>query len=178
MQLKDRFPSRSEIFPVYSVIVFWSYTWSILIFMFNLPSWILLTRLGEILGYFSYGVVFTFFDTLLMLGLILGTAFVLPCAWLRDDFVAVGSAIAGLLFFWVTIIQMTFGTLITWPASRFWLLLCAALASLIVSVVVIRRLPLLRKPILWLASSAGIFVYIYGFITMFGIVVVLIRNVV
>ena len=63
MSLKSRFPARSEIFPVYSVIVFWSYTYGLLVLMFNLPSWMLMVPLNEILGYFSYGMAASFLDT-------------------------------------------------------------------------------------------------------------------
>ena len=119
MSLKNRFPSWSEIFPVYSVIVFWSYTYGLLVLMFNLPSWILMVPLGEILGYFSYGMAASFLDSLLFLGTALGLAFILPGAWFRDDFAASGSVAAGLLFFWVALIQLAFSVLMDLPVLQF-----------------------------------------------------------
>jgi len=158
------------------VIVFWSYSYSLLVLMFNLPSWMLMVPLGEILGYFSYVLVLAFLDTLLILALMLGVTFLLPRAWFRDDFVASGSMTAGLLFFWITIVQLAFGFLMTLPVVQFLVFILAAFISLAVAVVIVRRMPAVRKFVLWLASSTSIFIYLYGFLTAVSVVVVLIRN--
>jgi hypothetical protein len=178
MHFARRFPSRSEVFAVYSVIVFWAYTWGVLMFMFDLPGWMLMASLWEILGYFSYGAAAIFLDTLILLGLVLGLSALLPGAWLRDDFSVSGGVLAGMLFAWITFAQVSFGVLATLPVNTLLLLFLTALAILVLTIVIVRRLPPLRRFALWAASSSAIFVYIYGFLTALGFVVILLRNIV
>jgi hypothetical protein len=175
--IKHRLPSWAEMLPVYSVILFCSYTYGLMVFAYNVPSWILMVPLGEILGYFSYGMVLFFLDTLPQLVLVLAMAALLPRPWFLNDFAAVGSVVAGVLFFWITIVQLAFGSLVTMLTPRFVASLAVAfLIHLVSMVVAVKRLPLIRKAVLWLSSSTGLFVYLYGFLTVVGLVVVLIRN--
>lgn len=173
---KSRLPASSEMFSVYSVIVFWVFGWGVLIFLFNFPSWLLMVSLWEILGYFSYGMLSFFLDSIFLLGLILVAAMLLPPVWLRNDFSAGGSALAGLLFAWITVFQVAFLFLMDMPASQMAAFLLVIAVSLFLSVLVARRLSPIRKLVLWFASSTGLFVYLYGFLTAVSLLVVLIRN--
>ena len=84
--IQGRLPSWTEIFPVYSVIVFLTYSWYMLIFMFKLPSWMLEVTFGEIFAYFSYGLLLVFLDTIQLLAILVIVAFILPPTWLKKDF--------------------------------------------------------------------------------------------
>jgi len=176
MKIRDYLPSRADIFTVYSAIVFWSYTWALYLFLYNLSSWMLTVSLWEIIGYFSYAMAAVFLDALLSLFILVGAAFILPSSWLKNDFAASGAALAGLLFFWVTLIQLAFGTIAKLPGAQLIEIFIVILASLVVDVLVVRRISLLRKITLWFSSSAGVFVYLYCFLSALGFVVILIRN--
>ena len=174
--VKGHLPSWPEIFPVYSVIVFWAYSWYMLMFMFKLPSWLLEVPFGEIFAYFSYGVLLVFLDTIQLLAILVSVAFILPPAWFRNDFSTSGGALAGLLFAWIVFVQFSLRTLFGLPAFLQLTLLLVVILSSIVTVLVVRRLPFFRKIVSWFISSASTFVYLYGFLTAIGILVVLIRN--
>ena len=174
--LKERLPSWPEIFPVYSVIVFWAYSWYMLMFMFKLPSWMLEVTFGEIFAYFSYGVLLVFLDTIQLLAILVIAAFILPPIWLKKDFPASGGALAGLLFVWIVFTQFSLRTLFGLPSFQQLSFLLIIILSMIVTVLVVRRLPFFRQIILWFISSASIFVYLYGFLTVVSFLVVLIRN--
>jgi hypothetical protein len=134
--------------------------------------------LGELLGYFSYGMILLFLDTFLLLMLVLAMTALLPRKWFLVDFAAIGSAVAGVLFFWIILIQLAYTKLVTMPASWLEVFLGAAfLIHLVFAMLAVKRLTIFRKAVLWFASSAALFVYIYGFLTALGIVVVLIRNI-
>lgn len=175
--LKHYLPVGSDIFPVYSVIVFWAYSWGVLIFMFNLSSWILKVPLGEILGYFSYGMLYVFLDTLLILAILLFFSAILPASWFRNDFPASGALAAGSLFFWLIFFQVSFNVVAELPPASILAVILVALLILILSLVISRRISWIHKALVWFGSATGIFVYLYLFLTALGLVVVLIRNI-
>ncbi len=174
--LLARLPARSEVFSVYSVIVFLCYSWGVFVFMFNLPSWILMSPLGEVAAYFAYGLTFTFLDTILQLALVLLVTLLLPAAWLQKDFVVSGSVFAAMSFFWILVVQIVFLEVAKEPFTSLWMVIAVAVITTVLFVFVFRRYSLFRKPVLWLSSSTGVFVYIYGFLTAISLVAVLIRN--
>ncbi|RJP54470.1 MAG: hypothetical protein C4583_02350 [Anaerolineaceae bacterium] len=174
--IRERLPAWPGIFPVYSALVFWAYGWYMLMFMFKLPSWMLEVTFGEIVAYFSYGLILVFWDTVQMLAILVGLSFVLPRSWLNDDFSVSGTALAGLLFFWIMFAQFAFVGLVNLPPSQQIAVLVVALLGFILAVLLVRRFPAFRKLAVWFGSSAGIFAYLYGFLTALGVVVVLIRN--
>lgn len=174
--LKNRFPIFSEIFTVYSVIVFFWYSWAMLVFLYNLPSLMLSASLDEILSYFAYGMVFVFLDTVLVLAILLGVTGLAPSSLLKDDFIAGGSVLAILFFFWMSVINFALGYLAYWPEWKVFMVLVTILASIILFEYIFRRFSIPRRIILWLSSSAGIFVYPYGFLSAIGVIVVFLRN--
>lgn len=175
--LKRYFPAGSDIFSVYSVIVFWAYSWCVLIFMFNFSSWILKVPSSEILGYFSYGLLFAFLDTLFMIAILLALSAILPGSWFRNDFVVSGTLAATSLFFWVTFFQVSFFVLMESSMMTALLILLVAVVILILSLIITRRFPLIRKAFQWFASACGVFIYVYGFLSVIGLVVVVLRNI-
>jgi drug/metabolite transporter (DMT)-like permease len=175
--MKNLLPIRSGIFPVYSVIVFWSYSWGLLVFMFNLSSWILKVPLNEILGYFSYMMVFLFLDTIILMLFVLSLSAILPRKWLRDDFEVKGTLVASTLFLWIVFIQVFFNTILNEAINSIYLIILIAFVILVLSMIIVKRIPRIQKVITWFASAAGIFVYLYGFLTIFSLVIVIIRNI-
>lgn len=174
--IKSRLPDWAEIFPVYSVIVFWAYSWFMLVFVFNFPSWLLEITFGEIFSYFSYGVIFVFLDTIIVCAILLGVASVFPSAWLKDDFLVSGSAVASLLYLWIILVQLSYFVIMKLSTSNLLFLSLSILATFSLAVLLVRRVPPFRKAVIWFKSATGVFVFIYGFFTGIGFLVVLIRN--
>jgi hypothetical protein len=175
--LKRFLPSSSDVINVYSIIVFWAYSWCLFVFVFNLPGWILKVPFSEILGYFSYGMIYVFFDTLLFLAIILLLSAILPVRWFRNNFVVSGALTATMLFFWVVFFQVNFNLLLESPENNNLLILLVAMVILILSLELARRLSLIQKVFSWFASACVVFVYVYGILTVIGFVVVIARNI-
>jgi hypothetical protein len=84
--LKNRFPHRSELIAVLGISVFVCHSWSIRVFLNDLPSLLLYFRLAEIAVVFAYMMAFALLESLLVaVGLALAAA-ILPSKWLRDGF--------------------------------------------------------------------------------------------
>lgn len=85
--LRKRFPSRSEAFTVFGIVVFVVHSWSVRGFLYLLPSFLLDYGLGEIFSIFGYMMAFALFESLLVLSGLLALSLVLPVRWFREGFV-------------------------------------------------------------------------------------------
>lgn len=85
--MKKRLPAFASILPVFAVIAFLVYGWTMIVFLWKLPSWILYLTLGEILAVFAYSMTFALLESFLILTLLLLACMALPPAWMRDAFV-------------------------------------------------------------------------------------------
>ena len=82
----QRLPARVEIDPVLGFLVFAVFSWSIRGFLFELPSLLLYYPLADIFGVFSYMMATALLESLLVMGLLVFAAFILPTPWFRLGF--------------------------------------------------------------------------------------------
>lgn len=68
------------------VVVFVVHSWSVRGFLFNLPSFVLKYRPGEILAIFCYHMAFAFLESLVGSALLVVLAALLPSKWFRNGF--------------------------------------------------------------------------------------------
>lgn len=172
-QIVNRFPALNQIIPVYAVIVFMSFAWAILVFLWKLTSWLYFQAPYEILAILAYVVMQIFFDTLVYLGVLLAVCAILPSRWLRDDFnvrgawiafSVIGSMIAYLnLFFFIKI------------SSPLWILL--TLLALVAAIMLSNRFKRMANIALQVSDRLIIFLYIVLPASAVSIITVIIRNI-
>lgn len=90
--MKKRFPPLAQILPVYAVIVFLMYGWTLMLVFWKLPSWLLSLTAWEIVSILAYSFALNLVESLFFLGLLLGAGAVLPGRILRHDFAARGAS--------------------------------------------------------------------------------------
>jgi hypothetical protein len=90
----DRFPSKQELFLVFSACVFPIHFWISLVLLYKFPSLILKANIWQILGVFAYVFVFTLIESVCLFGFLLLISLILPNRFLRDRFVYRGAALA------------------------------------------------------------------------------------
>ncbi len=91
------FPPFKEIIPVYALIVFVTYGWSLAVTFWKLPSWLLYMTLGDIAIAFCEIFVVNFIESVVFLLGLLALGVILPARWLRNHFSAHGVVPALLL---------------------------------------------------------------------------------
>jgi hypothetical protein len=139
--LQGRLPDKRNIVTVYAVAMFLVYTWTLFTSFWKLPSWLFFLRFGEIISIYSYAFLVNFLESILLLGLALLLAILLPRAWWRDTFISrafvlivtiIGSALLhwsrysspdvmarfvnGQITWWV--VTLLLAILLTWLAGR------------------------------------------------------------
>jgi hypothetical protein len=88
--LKKRFPARAEAVSIFGVVVFTVHSWSVYGFLYNLPSFLLKYRAGEIVAVFFYQMAFAFLESVCFTAVLVLVAALLPFAWIRKGFVYKG----------------------------------------------------------------------------------------
>jgi hypothetical protein len=85
--LSARIPEKRNIVTVFAVAMFLVYTWTLFISFWKLPSWLFFLRLGEIVSIYAYAFLVNFFESILLLVLVLLPAILLPRHWWKDVFI-------------------------------------------------------------------------------------------
>lgn len=91
--LRKKFPSKNEIWSVFSVGVFVTHMWGYILLLYHIPALILRSTVWEIFSVAAYNLVFYLLDSLFISTLILVFCMVLPASYLRDHFTITGSTI-------------------------------------------------------------------------------------
>lgn len=92
--MKKRFPPLAQILPVYAVVAFVIYGWTLMLVFWKLPSWLFSLTSWEIASILAYSFALNLLESLFVVGLLLGAGAVLPGRILRDDFAARGASFA------------------------------------------------------------------------------------
>ncbi|MGC1377326.1 MAG: hypothetical protein WA821_13935 [Anaerolineales bacterium] len=87
-----RIPNLRQIAPVYAVIVLMLYGWTILWFLWKLPSWLFFMTVPEILEVFAFAMVNTFLESLVVLSAPVLLSLALPGKWFHEMFVVRGAS--------------------------------------------------------------------------------------
>jgi hypothetical protein len=176
--MQKRLPPLAHILPVYAVISFVIYGWTILLILWKLPSWLFFLHTGEIIAILSYSFLLNLIESLLVLLALLGVCWLLPPSWLRNDFNVRGVALVlglfasmmlhlemynnsdlreafihSLLPWWGVTVPVAVG--VTWLASKAaWL----------------------RRGLIELSDRLIVFLYIFIPLSLLSLVVVIFRN--
>ncbi len=159
-----------DILPVCGVIVAVIYSWNLYRFVWILPSWLKFLTVGEIFNILSMTLAISFLDTLLVLGLLIIVALIVPFQWFRDDFV-----FRGCLFGLYVLIFAVYLASNVVPLN---LLPVYSMGSLVVFIFLQLwggRVLRIRSLVLVLADRAIVFLYVYLPMTLVGIVSIVLR---
>jgi len=176
---RKRLPEQSEVYTVLGVVVFVVYGWSMRGFFYEVPSFILYFKVGQILAIFSYMMGFALLESLLAtlgLGLL---SLLLPVSWFKNGFVYksfITVLVGAIALLWLENNIMAFNNKLP-PVD---LLLSAAgivLGVWAILLLAFHYIKLLQKLVLFIADRVGVMAYLYIPLGLLGWIVVLIRNI-
>ena len=178
MLIFKKFPPRTQVASVYSVIMLMVYGWTIYSFFWEVPSWLHYLNLGEIIALLAYSVVTNFIESVAILGIPITLALVLPKSWFLDRFVAQGSVMcaAGLGFAMYVASLLSYEE--AFPIKLILKTTPRAIAGILVLTILSGGIKFLRGLIEKLADRLIIFLYVSLPISAVSLVVVIFRNLV
>jgi len=150
------------------------YTWSILMFLRELPAWLLYLSAWDIIGVFAYAQVFALLESAtILLGLVLLGA-ILPARSLRDKFVAQGSIAVFLASGWA--IASHIQIIPVGPSEGFFLGAVLCLASIGGFYVLIYRYKRVEEALNSFAERLLVLLYVYVPVSFLSVIIVILRN--
>jgi hypothetical protein len=174
-----RLPSANAIVPVFAVISTLTYGWTLVAFLWKLPSWLHYLTPSEILGIYSYSLLTDFTESILLLAFLLFLCVILPPRHLLDVFILRGTvfslcligAVMFVLGFYINNKTTVFGILPVW-------LVIAVCAFVIMGLLDIlsRKAPVVASTLAGLADRLMIFLYLNLPLTFLALAVVAVRN--
>jgi hypothetical protein len=180
-KLKSRLPTRQEILPVFSIILFIDFSWMFYRMFWQVPSWLYYMGIQNILVITAYTLSFALFESILVLGVLLFFSLVFPAKYFRDKFIPLGSAIAVFMGVCAWAIQRKISLLEKVELQQ---LLLYPLVFLVVLVVLVfafsylfDHFKFMPRFISSIADRMVVFAYIYIPLSLLGLVVVIIRNI-
>jgi hypothetical protein len=174
-----RFPSRQNLLKVYAVIIFLIYTWTFLISFYKLPGWLFYLNAGQIVSLYAYASVFNFAESILLLLIFILSAPIFAL-WKggKEEFqsrsvifllVLLGSSMVRLWRYrgYDSNAEFVNGEVAWWSLA---ILLSGLLA------VVVHKVRPLQNILEGIADRAVIFLFIYLPLSLFSLLIVMIRN--
>lgn len=174
---RSRFPSRREIVRAFAFCVFLVQIWSIYNVWRAIPSWALAMDTWDLAGTIAYTQAFALFESLLLLGVMVLLAALLPRKWYRDRFVS-QSSIATLLAAIAAVLAHVYGQgWGIWNTRGFLTWLGILLILILLASVLVARFDPLRRGIEILADRLIVLSSVYFAIGLLSLILVIIRNI-
>lgn len=174
--MQKRFLPLEQIVPVYAVIAFVIYGWTIALATWKMPSWLFSLTLGEILSVLAYSFVLDFLESLFVVTFLLGLGFVLPGKLLREDFIVRGAAFAFIALTSIILHLLAYADTDLREAFALSLPLWWAVTLVVAAVFVWLASRHLRSLVLEIADRLIVFLYIFLPLSFLSLFVVIVRN--
>jgi len=177
--IKSKLPTRQEVLPVFSIIIFFVFTWTLYMMYWNLPSWLRDMYIRDILILSTYVFAFALLESLIVLGGMVLLALLLPARFFKDKFVAQGGFLAVLVSLAAYLIHPKLVDALPLRLLYLVQIPIIALAGTIILIVLLSflfdRLPGLTRVVNAFTEGMTIFAYIYLPLGLLSLFVVLLR---
>lgn len=179
-KLRARFPAKQQVFPVFSVIVFSVFSWTLYREFFQVPSWLKYMSLGDILVITAYILAFALIESLVVLGFLLLLSLIFPTIHFRDKFISQGCTLVLVASLGALLLQenindfyhLKIRELVSYPLAA---LVGMAILIFLLSFV-FERIRVLSRLIQIIADRMTIFAYIYVPLGLLALALVILRN--
>lgn len=180
--LRSRLPSRQDIFLVFAVTTVPIYLWALLNFLREVPGYILRADLSFILAVLSYTLASCLIESLIVTGIVVLLAMILPRRFLLDRFVPQASILVLVPAFWAIPVhyQTRIVTGLTLPVPVYIALVAIWLITFIVALIdfsiIFRRYPKVEVGMRDVADRLTVLASVFVVLGMISLGNILVRN--
>jgi hypothetical protein len=180
-RFKAKVPHRKEVFTVFSIALFLTFTWSIYRLFFQVPSWLFYLNFSEILTITAYVMAFTLLESAFLLGFLVLLPIVYPRKLFAQKFVAQSSIILLVLTTGAVFYQQNVGMLKKWGLVELILFILGFLVTVTLLIVtfsyLLDRFARLKNFLDAFAERLTVFSLLYLPLSILGFAVMVIRNI-
>jgi hypothetical protein len=180
--LWERFPHLQDVNYVFGGVVFLVYAWAVRGFFYQFSSLRLYHTLGDIIAVFCYLMAFALLESLLVMGVLVLVAFILPHGWFRDGFAIKGFLAVLVAGSGMTLLQkyLFFQQLNDYQMPSPSTLSAGALIgfiSLLILIFFSQKVTWVRNLLFAVVERLQIFLYVFIPLGLLGFIVVFLRNI-
>ncbi|MBN2550450.1 MAG: hypothetical protein JXB15_14900 [Anaerolineales bacterium] len=174
--LNPRLPVRQDLALVWAGCVFVIHLWSFVNLFEALPAWVLHMNIYELAGVIGYVLVFALLESLVVWGVLVLLAAMLPAGWLRTHFLAQGIGLMLVASLFSALVHYNYAWLIQHiNLAPIWLAVFLALA---VGVWYLAgRFTGIERMLRAILQRIEILSWIYIVFDLLGLVVIIVRNI-
>lgn len=180
--LKRYMPSKNQIASIYSIQVLLVYSWVFVLFLYDLPRWILFLSPLEIFIVFAYSIVFAFLDSVLFFFILVPLSVLFYNKYLKEKYVPVLGSITLTSYFWIVFLRIVYQKEIRysliWVDDRFLVWIVLSMASILLIALAVYLNDKFQNFFLLFAEKSLVFLYLYLPISVICILVVFIRTII
>jgi hypothetical protein len=173
---RGRFVSREQFFYAFAASVIVVQVWAILNLLKELPAWILRLSLWELAGVIAYTQAFALLESLLITGVLVVLAALLPARLFRERFVSLSATLVTLAAIWAIFIHYNDKILQGKGGLLTVLWLVAMLASFVLAYLLVLRFPKVDHAITNFMQRASVLAMVYVFVGIASFLIVIARN--
>ena len=148
----------------------------------QVPSWLDYLTIWNILTITAYVLAFTLFESATIIGLLLLISLIFPAKYFKEKFIAQSMAVVSVLSLAAFLLQRKMRIIYKlelWQLIVYPILVVLAMVLLIfVSSFIFDRVPILARFATAIADRMVIFAFIYVPLGLFGLIVVVLRNII
>ena len=170
--LGNKIPQEKDIVLIISTTAFFIYSWSIIGFLWKLPSWIIFLSIEDIISIAAYIFTTNMFETLFILLIILTLNVVLPSKFFLKRFAARGNAFVISLTIWAAIIHYSIAEELFTNDRLIFTVGVISLFSTILFVYLAGRISRLEQALVSLSNRFSAFLYLWIPLSVIGFVLV------
>ncbi len=175
--LSRRLPNFRDILPVYAIIAFMVYGWTLFTYLRYLQYWLRFLNIREILAIFCYSMLADLAESLFILFILLGICLISPAKVLKDTFVVRGTSLVVCTLASVFVFLNNFTDLNAYMNMALPWAVATILGAILIAFFA-TRLAFVGKAARWLSDSMTIFLYIFLPVTAISLITVIVRNIV
>jgi len=178
--LRLRLPSREQARLLFLAILVPVNFWALVIFLQELPAYILRMNAWDITGILAYVLTIALLDSLILLFFVTVIMALLPVSFRKHHYTTAGTLIAYLTIFWLVLIQYqdTIGARLPIVQQRWfiWVWLAALLTGISAAAYLLSRSEKLDLWVRAFVDRLSLLSTVYLFLNLAGLLVVLGRN--
>jgi len=150
------------------------YTWSLVIFLYNLPGWLFYLHLNEIGGILAYEFTTNFIESLVFILILIIASAALPARVLKDEFVVRGTTFSLLT---IGSMMLYLNRFVAVPSIRTWLgvWMLATLVLAVAATALLTRIRIVRTAVAWIADRVLVFLFLLVPFSLISLVYVILH---
>jgi hypothetical protein len=168
--VRGRVASSEEIFLVFVVCVFFIHLWSITVLLIEIPALILRANIWEVIGVIAYVLAFALFESVSVLALLILVGMILPQSLFKNMFVPQGMMVVMLLTAWAISIQPQGLIIRRWNVAPI-------IVMMAIFYTLVYRFEALKGLLFRTAKAMSVLALTYVGFDVFGVLIVVLRNV-